>query len=69
MTNEKYDIDKLEAVYNKLDDFRWLIQCVATCHFDEFDSEQFGSAMFCFLRLIEDIETDLASVIKKTYPD
>ena len=69
MKKEISDVDKLEEVYHKLDDFHWLIKCIATCHFDEFDSDQFGAAMNCFSRLVEETKEDIASVLNITYPN
>lgn len=69
MTDEISDADKLEEVYHKLDDFEWLIRCFATCHFDEFDSDQFSAAVLSLTRIISDAKQEIASLIKKTYPN
>ena len=69
MSKEINDVDRLEQVYHKLDDFQWLIKCIATCHFDEFEADQFSAAMNCFSRLVKEAKEDIASVLKITYPD
>lgn len=48
MPEEKTQIERLEDIFNKLDDFEWLVKCIATCHFDDFTPDQFSGAMMCF---------------------
>ena len=52
MPEEKTQIERLEDIFNKLDDFEWLVKCIATCHFDDFTPDQFSGAMMCFSRYL-----------------
>lgn len=64
MREEKSNIECLEDIFNKLDDFEWLVKCIATCHFDDFTSDQFSGAMMCFSRYLCDVKKDIRELIK-----
>lgn len=64
MPEEKTQIERLEDIFNKLDDFEWLVKCIATCHFDDFTPDQFSGAMMCFSRYLFDIKKDIRELIK-----
>ena len=64
MREEKSNIECLEDIFNKLDDFEWLIKCIATCHFDDFTPDQFSGAMMCFSRYLCDVKKDIRELIK-----
>lgn len=63
MPKQKTQVEMLEDIFNKLDDFEWLIKCIATCHFDEFEVDQFSAAMNCFSRVIADVKHDVDKLI------
>ncbi len=64
MREEKSNIECLEDIFNKLDDFEWLVKCIATCHFDDFTPDQFSGAMMCFSRYLCDVKKDIRELIK-----
>jgi|GEM_PF-3283248 hypothetical protein len=64
MPEEKTQIERLEDIFNKLDDFGWLIKCISTSHVDEFYQDQFNAAMNCVLLVISDIKQDVAKLIE-----
>lgn len=62
-------LENLEDIYNRLDEFCWLLKCFMTCHFDEFHADQYSAAISCLSKALSSIKLDLLQVIEKYYKE